>query len=253
MVPLTNDIRTLKLIYEFMRTLADSKWSDRFLRKNSIEDALAGYTRLMDEAAQSFQVGLVLSWINLVLIVTMQLATLIDLHYTVGTFSRNNTENIEIQAAAQPHIEAPPPYKKKKTLEMSVQELEIAESSVTTVIDVPELTRSSSELSLSLQSEEPLTEIATDGIRDYLNDHYLPEQLSSLTLDNDHGVPLKGFCTLSHLTYFSSFGDTINPRSSYGVDRASRKVGGREEWRYKYRDNLPSSRDMMIQRPKHPG
>jgi hypothetical protein len=188
-----------------------------------------------------------------VLIVVMQLATLIDLHYTVGTFSRKNTENVEIQVAAQPHIEAPPPYKKKNTLEMSMQELEIAESSVTTVIDVPELTRSSLELSLSLQSEELITEIATDGIRDSPNDHYLPEQLSSLTLDNNHGVPLKGFCALSHLTYFSSSVDTINPRLSYGVDRASRKVGGREEWKYKYRDSLLSSRDMMIQRPKHLG
>ena len=61
MVQLTYDVRTLKLIYEFMKRLADSKWSDRFLRKNSIEDALAEYTMLLDEAAQSFQVGLVLS------------------------------------------------------------------------------------------------------------------------------------------------------------------------------------------------
>lgn len=60
-MPHIYDIRTLKLIHEFMRRLADSKWSDRFLRKNSIEDALAEYTRLMNEAAQSFQVGLVLS------------------------------------------------------------------------------------------------------------------------------------------------------------------------------------------------
>ena len=57
-LPAYYDIRTLKLIHEFMKRLADSKWSDRFLRKNSIEDALAQYTRLMDDAAQSFQVGL---------------------------------------------------------------------------------------------------------------------------------------------------------------------------------------------------
>ena len=123
----------------------------------------------------------------------MQLATLIDLHYTVGTFSRRNTENIEIQTAAQPQIEGPPPYKKKQTLDLSMQELEIAESSVTTVIDIPEPTKSPPELSYSLQSVEPIAEIATDGIRDPLNDHYLPEQLSSLTLDNDHGVSLNCF------------------------------------------------------------
>lgn len=55
------DIRTLILIHEFMRRLADSKWTVRFLRKNSIEDALAEYSRLVDEAAQSFQVRLALS------------------------------------------------------------------------------------------------------------------------------------------------------------------------------------------------
>lgn len=132
----------------------------------------------------------------------MQFATLIDLHYTIGTLSRKNTstENIEVREMAQSRIEAPPPYKKQQTQDSSVQEAEIAESSVTTIVDVPELTRSPTELSLSSQCEEPITEIATDGIRDSLNDHYLPEELSSLTLDSDHGVPLKDLCVLSHLT-----------------------------------------------------
>jgi len=43
-----------------MIKLADSKWSDRFLRKASIDDALVEYTRMLDEAAQSFQVCVVL-------------------------------------------------------------------------------------------------------------------------------------------------------------------------------------------------
>jgi hypothetical protein len=45
-----------------MRKLADSKWSDRFLRKSSIDDALAEYTRMLDEAAQSFQVRVMLNF-----------------------------------------------------------------------------------------------------------------------------------------------------------------------------------------------
>lgn len=117
--------------------------------------------------------------------VTTQLATLIDLHYTVGTISRRNTE----MQAVQPNIEAPPPYKEKKTLDLCKEET--AESNVPTIVGIPERTRSPPELSLSLRSEEPITEIATDGAQDSLNDHYLPEQLSSLTLDNDHGVPFK--------------------------------------------------------------
>ncbi|KAF8130317.1 hypothetical protein EV363DRAFT_1432216 [Boletus edulis] len=162
---------TLKLIHDFMKRLADSKWSDRFLRKNAIEDALAKHTMLLDDATQSFQ-----------------LATLIDLHYTVGTLSRNNTESAEIQAVSQLQIEAPPPYKKAQTLELCVEEPENAESRVTRVVDVPEHLTSAPDLSFSLQSEEPISEIATDGIRDSLNDQYLPEELSSLTLDNNHGV-----------------------------------------------------------------
>lgn len=122
----------------------------------------------------------------------MQLATLIDLHYTVGTLSRKNTENTEIRETAQLCIQAPPPYKKKQTQDSSMQEPEVAESSGTTIVHVPELTGSPMLLSLSSQSEEPITEITTDGIRDSLDDHYLPEELSSLTLDSDHGVSLKG-------------------------------------------------------------
>ncbi|KAG6374029.1 hypothetical protein JVT61DRAFT_4667 [Boletus reticuloceps] len=161
---------TLKLIHDFMKRLADSKWSDRFLRKNAIEDALAKYTMLLDDATQSFQ-----------------LATLIDLHYTVGTLSRNNTESAKIQAVSQLQIEAPPPYMKGQTLELCVEEPENAESRVTRVVDVPEHLTSALDLSFSLQSEEPISEIATDGIQDSLNDQYLPEELSSLTLDNNHG------------------------------------------------------------------
>lgn len=132
----------------------------------------------------------------------MQLATLIDLHYTVGTFSRRNIENLEIQAATEPHVEVPPSYKKNTTLDLSVQEPEVARSSVTTFVDVR---WSPPELRLSLQSKEPITEITTDGVRDSLNDHYLPEHLSSLTLDKDHGVLQKGLSVLSTLTYFFQF------------------------------------------------
>lgn len=122
------------------------------------------------------------------MIVTTQLATLIDLHYTIGTISRSNTE---IQAVAQLCIEDPPPYKKGMQ-DCHVQEHEIPESRLTTIVNVPEPTRSPKDLSLSFPSEEPITEIATDGIRDSLNDHFLPEELSSPTLDNNHGVPSKG-------------------------------------------------------------
>lgn len=63
----------------------------------------------------------------------------------------------------------------------------------------------------------------------------------------------KDVCVLSHLTYLSSSGDIINLRLCYEVDHVLRNVGGGERWRCKYEDNLPSSSDMMIQKPRHSG
>ena len=54
-----NDIRILKHIHEFMKSLSESKWGNQVLPENSIEDVLGEYARLIDEAAQSLQVGLV--------------------------------------------------------------------------------------------------------------------------------------------------------------------------------------------------
>ncbi|KAG9311060.1 hypothetical protein JVU11DRAFT_8964 [Chiua virens] len=134
---------TLKHIYGFMKRLADSKWRDRLLRKNSIEDALVEYTGLLDEAAQSFQ-----------------LATLIDLHYTVGTLSRKNIENTVGPSSC---TEAPPPYKNHEIRDVHVQEHLVAELTATAIVEVPELTQSLTELTLSSQRGEAITEIATDG------------------------------------------------------------------------------------------
>ena len=50
--------RTLTSIQEFMKIQTDLKWSDRFLKKSSIEQALAEYTMQLDDAARSFQVCL---------------------------------------------------------------------------------------------------------------------------------------------------------------------------------------------------
>ncbi|KAF9219368.1 hypothetical protein BS17DRAFT_789562 [Gyrodon lividus] len=164
---------TLRLVYEFMRKLADSKWSDRFLRKNSIEGALCEYTRIMEEAAQSFQ-----------------LATLIDLHHAVNTLaSKAATSSTNVQALNDACVAAPPPYKKKKPHDECTREPDGAQACVTpdAAIIVSGPTGLPMNLPALSQAEEPLTEIATCGVQDSLNDHYLPEELSSLTLGDDHG------------------------------------------------------------------
>ncbi|KAH7905876.1 hypothetical protein BJ138DRAFT_1163884 [Hygrophoropsis aurantiaca] len=56
----------LMSISDFIGKLADLKWIDGLLRKNSIEDALGKFGTMLDEAAQSFQ-----------------MATLIDIHYAI--------------------------------------------------------------------------------------------------------------------------------------------------------------------------
>ncbi|KAF8836679.1 hypothetical protein BDN67DRAFT_973870 [Paxillus ammoniavirescens] len=163
---------TLTLVYEFMRKLADSKWSDRFLRKNSIEDSLCEYTRLMEEAAQSFQ-----------------LTTLIDLHYTVSTLARKIDTSTSDQTSSEACVEVPPPYKQKRSQDQYIQEPGDSQSCVTfdPAVTVSDLTILPMDTHASSQAEEPMTEIATCGVQDSLDDHYLPEELSSLTLGDDHG------------------------------------------------------------------
>ncbi|KAG9310532.1 hypothetical protein JVU11DRAFT_9075 [Chiua virens] len=127
---------------------------------------------------------------------------------------------------------------------------------MTTTVEVPELIQSLAELILSSQCEEAITEVATDGIQDgiqdCLDDQYLPEELSLLTLDSNHGVPLRSRRVIvSHASVFSS-DDTTSLKLCSGVDLASKKAGGREGWRYNLRGNLHSLRDTMIQMTKTP-
>lgn len=49
-------LRTLTSIHEFMKNLADITWGRRFIKKASIENALAEYSAQLEDAAQTFQV-----------------------------------------------------------------------------------------------------------------------------------------------------------------------------------------------------
>ncbi|TFK69796.1 hypothetical protein BDN72DRAFT_878230 [Pluteus cervinus] len=67
---------TLNSILHFMKAQAQASWGERFMRKFSIENALAEYHSLLDDAAQSFQ-----------------LATLINIHYAVASSSSDMSKN----------------------------------------------------------------------------------------------------------------------------------------------------------------
>ncbi|KZT05217.1 uncharacterized protein LAESUDRAFT_813601 [Laetiporus sulphureus 93-53] len=59
--------KTLQSIYDFLTNIAGAKWHVRLFRKGFIEDTLADFHVLLDDAARSFQI-----------------ATLINIHYSVG-------------------------------------------------------------------------------------------------------------------------------------------------------------------------
>ncbi|KAG2143431.1 uncharacterized protein EDB93DRAFT_1156157 [Suillus bovinus] len=145
---------TLISIHQFMKKLADLKWSDRFLRKSSIDDALVEYMRQLDEAAQAFQ-----------------LATLINIHLAVSSLKRDTASN----ATAERVVDAPPPPAYHEVLnEPDSVAVEIRSPGV---VDAAEV--------MVAESDFPVT--ALSPLEKRLTDHYLPAELSSLTLEDDHG------------------------------------------------------------------
>lgn len=144
-------------IHQFMRKLADSKWSDRFLRKSSIDDALVEYMRMLDEAAQAFQ-----------------LATLINIHLAVSSLRGNTASN----AAAERAIDALPPPAYHEVLN--------GPDSVAIEIRSPGIVGAAE---CTVAESDPLAAAGGESLsppEKRLTDHYLSVELSSLTLD-DHG------------------------------------------------------------------
>ncbi|OAX35033.1 hypothetical protein K503DRAFT_830922 [Rhizopogon vinicolor AM-OR11-026] len=173
---------TLVSIHQFMRQLADSKWSVRFLRRSTIDDALVEYIRMLDEAAQSFQ-----------------LATLINIQLAVSSL-RANTMTAE-RALETPPL---PVYQEiSKRLDSDTVEIRSPEiiNAVESLIAVCDTSVASGGEPLSLHEK---------GIID----HYLPEELSSLTLEDDHGVSNQpAFIFLAYI--FRTLVPTIPPVGSY--------------------------------------
>ncbi|KAG1894412.1 uncharacterized protein F5891DRAFT_1062579 [Suillus fuscotomentosus] len=148
---------TLISIHQFMRKLADSKWSDRFLRKSSIDDALVEYMRMLDEAAQAFQ-----------------LATLINIHLAVNSLRGSTASN----ATAERVIDAPPPPAYHEVLNKPDSVIEIRSPGIG---DAAECIVAESDLPVTAGGE-PLS-----PPEKRFTDHYLPAELLSLTLEDDHG------------------------------------------------------------------
>ncbi|KAG1823056.1 hypothetical protein EV424DRAFT_1487549 [Suillus variegatus] len=214
---------TLISIHQFMRKLADSKWSDRFLRKLSIDDALVEYMRMLDEAAQAFQ-----------------LATLINIHLAVSSLRGNTASN----ATAERVIDAPPPPAYHEVLNKPDSVIEIRSPGIG---DAAECIVAESDLPVTAGGE-PLS-----PPEKRFTDHYLPAELLSLTLEDDHGVSNKFHCVfwLAHASY-TTLVSTISPVRGYLARPVS--VAGR----MKYDDDKDNAyskwlRDVkMLQNLYHP-
>lgn len=146
---------TLISIHQFMRKLADSKWSVRFLRKSSIDDALVEYMRMLDEAAQAFQ-----------------LATLINIHLAVSSLRGNTASN----TTAERVIDAPPPPAYHEVL--NKRDSIAIEIRSPGIVDAAECMVAESDLSVTAGVSPP---------EKRFTDHYFPAELLSLTLEDDHG------------------------------------------------------------------
>ncbi|KAG2352208.1 hypothetical protein BDR07DRAFT_1616021 [Suillus spraguei] len=149
---------TLTSIHQFMRKLADSKWSDRFLRKSSIDDALVEYMRMLDEAAQAFQ-----------------LATLINIHLAVSSLRGNAASNATTARVVD--TSSPPAYLEV----LNEPDSDAVEIRSPGVVDAAGRIVAESDPPVAAGEESLLPP------EKRLTDHYLPEELSSLSLEDDHG------------------------------------------------------------------
>ncbi|KAG2107712.1 uncharacterized protein F5147DRAFT_577531 [Suillus discolor] len=179
---------TLISIHQFMRKLADSKWSDRFLRKSSIDDALVEYMHMLDEAAQAFQVAL-----------ATMLATLINIHLAVNSLRGSTASN----ATAERVIDAPLPPAYHEVLNKPDSVIEIRSPGI---VNAAESIVAESDIPVTAGGE-PLS-----PSENRFTDHYLPAELLSLTLEDDHGV-------------------SNNQRLSYAAGLDCRTDGGLVQWK----------------------
>lgn len=67
-----------------MKLAAEQKWAKRFMRKATIEDAIADYNAALDDAARAFQVIYDYSVHCSCHADVIQIATLINIHLAVG-------------------------------------------------------------------------------------------------------------------------------------------------------------------------
>lgn len=97
-----------------MQELSKVKWVGRFLQKFSIESALEDFDRMLDDAERSFQVCIVTCYFSELLIllhilIFIKIASLIEIHYSVGLLQRAAAAQ-NVIASVEEVSSTPPPY-----------------------------------------------------------------------------------------------------------------------------------------------
>jgi hypothetical protein len=159
----------------------------------------------------------------------MKLATLINIHLAVSSMREHAASN----ATAERVIDVPPPPTYHEVLnEPNSVALEIRSPGI---VDAAEcmVTGFSPPAAAGGESLSPPEKRLTD--------HYLPAELSSLTLEDDHGVSNRFYCffACSCVVCHTSFDDTTSPRLSYAVGLDCRRDGGMVRRKSRYKGKEP--------------
>lgn len=156
---------------------------------------------------------------------------------------RGNTAS---NATAERVIDAPPPPAYHEVLNKPDSVIEIRSPGIG---DAAECIVAESDLPVTAGGE-PLS-----PPEKRFTDHYLPAELLSLTLEDDHGVSNKFHCVfwLAHacIVYYTSFDDITSQRLSCAAGLGCRTDGGLVQRKSRYKGNEPWSRNMMMTRTMH--
>jgi hypothetical protein len=87
---------------EYMEALATARWTDRLMGKRSIEEDLKSFRVMLEDAARSFQVRAIFSLVLAPHTHCPQIASLIDIQYTLHQAITPGSPGLETTLVASP-------------------------------------------------------------------------------------------------------------------------------------------------------
>lgn len=152
------------------------RWQSRLMRQTSINESLANFNAALDDASQSFQVCWdILSVWRTTILIFLEIATLIDIHYAIG-LQPSSAETSDLKANA--------------TGAGITDSSEVSTLVVCTMEKNASPVDDSQDLKLALQDTQTRTVRPISSAPQPCEelDYLLSGTLSSVSLDEDHGV-----------------------------------------------------------------